>query len=81
MSKFPIALKLILRTDGLMSPLKGAKKIFYLIFEIGLSAPKEEINLCCKWDWNPGSFDPQSSALTNKPPALTVLIFELPEIY
>ena len=41
----------------------------YSNLEVGLSAPRREINLCCKWDWNPGPFDPQSSALTNRPPA------------
>ena len=45
------------------------EKTFYSIFEVGLSAPRREINLCCKWDWNSGPFDLQSSALTNRLPA------------
>ena len=35
--------------------------------------PEEKINLCCKWDWNPGPFDPQSSALTNRPPSTPIV--------
>ena len=50
MRKSPIALMLILRgsrADGLTSPPKDAKENLYSISEVGLSAPRREINLCC----------------------------------
>ena len=57
-------------TDGLTSILKDTKENLLLNFEVGLSAPRREIYLCRRWDWNPGLFDPQPSALINRSPAL-----------
>ena len=54
-------------THGLMSPPKDTKVNLLLNFWGRVECTRREINLCCKWDWNPGPFDPQSSALTNKP--------------
>ena len=35
-------------TDGLMSPLKDAKRTLYSICDVRLSAAERQINLCCK---------------------------------
>ena len=70
MMKLPIALRLILRgwDRGLNVPSEEHEGKPTL-FRVGLSEPGREINLCYKWNWNPGPFDPQSSALTNRPPS------------
>ena len=71
--KFPIALRLILR--GSLGPmtqrsLQRMRRKTYSVFEVRLSAPRREINLCCYSETGtPGPFDPQSSALTDRPPA------------
>ena len=49
-----------------MSPLKDTK---VNLLGVGLSAPGREIYLFCKWNWNSRPFNPQSSALTNRPDA------------
>ena len=66
----PIALRLILRGFPLEEDMK---QTFSSIFGLHLSEPRKEINLCCKWDWNPGPFDLQSSTLTNRPPSTPIL--------
>ena len=53
------------RNDGLTSPFKDMKENLLLNFR-----DRRKIILFCKWDWNPGPFNPQSSALTNGPPAI-----------
>ena len=49
-----------------MSPLKDTK---VNLLGVGLSAPGREIYLFCKWNWNSRPFNPQPSALTNRPDA------------
>ena len=70
--KLQVALRLILRvsgTDSLMSPQKDTKVNLLLNFCGRAECTRREINLCCKWDWNSGPFDLQSSAFTNRPPS------------
>ena len=42
-----------------------------------LSVPGREINLCFKWDWNPGHFDFLSIALTNRWSTCNPLLYTL----
>ena len=42
-----------------------------------LSAPGREINLCFKWDWNPGHFDFLSIALANRWSTCNPLLYTL----